>query len=123
MDALRWHRDPLHPLDVGDRRELLAGALAIGCLWYLDALTTAWALANGAIELGPLAGLLVEQGIGALLMAKGAGLALVLALAWTLMAQGRTRLAQWSLGMVGALSIGIVLWNLLSILLLARLAP
>jgi len=100
----------------------LGVGLALGCLWYLDALTTDWALQRGAIETGPLASLLVAGGMGPLLVAKAIGLALVLGLAWAMMAQGRTRMAQWSLGGIGALSLGIVLWNLLSILLLAGLA-
>lgn len=107
------------PMDDTQRGELMGGGLALACLWYLDALTTAWALERGAVEAGPLASLLVAHGMGALLLAKAVGLALVLALAWTMMAQGRTRVAQWGLGAVGALSLGIVLWNLLSILLLA----
>jgi hypothetical protein len=107
------------PVAAAERTELLGAGLALGCLWYLDALTTAWALQRGAVETGPLASLLVAHGMGALLLAKAVGLALVLAIGWALMAEGRTRLAQWSLGGVGALSVGIVLWNLLSILLLA----
>lgn len=110
------HRTALEP---AHREELLADGVALGCLWYLDALTTAWALQRGAVESGPVAGLLVAHGMGPLLLAKALGLGFVLFLAWTQMAQGRLRLAQWSLGAVGALSLGIVLWNLLSILLLA----
>jgi hypothetical protein len=109
------------PVDAVDRSELLAVGLALGCLWYLDALTTSWALGHGAVETGPVASLLVAHGMGLLLAAKAVGLAVVLALGWTLMAQGRARLARWSLGGIGALSLGIVFWNLLSILVLSGL--
>lgn len=102
-----------------ERTGLALAGLAIGCLWYLDVLTTAWALEQGAVELGPLAGFLVGHGYEALLAAKLAGLALILALAGRQVAMGRGQAAHWGLATVGCLSMAVVVWNLLSVLALA----
>jgi hypothetical protein len=110
-------------LPAAERVGLGLAGLAIGCLWYLDVLTTAWALEQGAIELGPLANLLVAHGYEALLAAKLVGLLAILGLAAAQVASGRARAAHWGLVAVGCLSMAVVIWNLLSVMLLAGVAP
>ncbi|MEA3190354.1 MAG: hypothetical protein QOD77_936 [Thermoplasmata archaeon] len=105
-------------LPAPERAGLAIAGLAIGCLWYLDVLTTAWALEQGAIELGPLAGVLVAHGYEALLAAKLAGLLLILAVAGRQVAMGRGGAAHWGLLVVGCVSMAVVVWNLLSVLAL-----
>lgn len=101
------------------RLGIAATGTAIACLWYLDVLTTAWALGNGAWETGPFAKVLVERGYTTLLFAKGVGLSAILALAWLQVSQGRSNMALWSLAAIGTLSLAVVVWNLLSMLWLA----
>ncbi len=100
-------------------RGLACFALALACLWYLDVLTTSWALNHGAIEVGPVAKFLVGHGMIPLMVAKIFGLFIIVGLAAMQLARKRETLAGWSLGAVGAISLGIVEWNLLGILLLA----
>ncbi len=94
-------------------------ALALGCLWYLDMLTTAWALRHGGVEGGPVAKFLLSHDMLPLLAAKVVGLALIVLLAAMQIARRRETMARWSLGAVGAISLGVVEWNLLGILALA----
>lgn len=94
-------------------------ALALACLWYLDLLTTSWALQHGAVEGGPVAKFLLSHSMLPLLVAKTVGLGIIVLLAAVQVARQREGLARWSLGAVGAISIGIVEWNLLGILTLA----
>lgn len=117
---MRAHAFALPPRD---RVGLALAGLAIGCLWYLDALTTAWALGQGAVELGPFARVLVAQGYVALLAAKLVGLGLVLGVALLQSVTGRPAAAHWGLAAVGSLSIAIVVWNLLAVLALVGALP
>lgn len=110
-----------HPpqLAPGQWRGLACFALALGCLWYLDALTTSWALRRGAIEVGPVARHLVSDDMLRLIAAKAVGLGAIVLIAAMQLAKKRDRLAGWSLGTVGAISVGIVEWNLLGVLVIA----
>lgn len=119
-----WHtrvQAHLHPpkLAPSQWRGLACFALALGCLWYLDALTTAWALRHGAIEVGPVARHLVSDDMLRLMLAKAVGLGAIVLIAAMWLAKKRDRLAGWSLGTVGAISVGIVEWNLLGVLVIA----
>jgi len=99
-------------------RGLACFALALGCLWYLDALTTAWALQHGGVEGGPVAKFLVSHNMLPLLIAKSIGLGLIVLIAAMQLSRKREGLARWSLGAVGAISLAVVEWNLLGILVI-----
>ena len=112
---------PVRRVEAQPATGLAAAGIAIACLWYLDALTTAWALERGAVELGPLMRHVVERGMLAVIALKAVGLGAILALAWRYQGHGRPGTAHWGLAAVGCLSLAVVLWNLLSILLLQGL--
>lgn len=103
---------------------LRLAAAAIGCLWFLDVYMTVLMLQTGiVIEANPTAQFLLSSGPWGLIAGKSIGFLMVIWVAQTLNAQGYRKTVFGTLAAILTASLGIVLWNLFSLLVLAGVIP